>query len=87
MKYPLNDLMDSNYYHYLMQLSTYGYMIEQLNPDKYIKELKLVHIDRNGKQTIYPLEYKKDDVERMIHHYAKSLKTKELLDRDKPFIS
>lgn len=87
MKYPLNDLMDSNYYHYLMQLSTYGYMIEQLNSDKYIKELKLVHIDRNGKQTIYPLEYKKDDVERMIHHYAKSLKTKELLDRDKPFIS
>ena len=86
MKYPLNNLMDSNYYHYVMQLSTYAYILEQLNPDKHIKELKLVHIDRDGKQTIYPLEYKKSEVERMIKHYAKTLKQKELLDRDKPFI-
>ena len=45
-----------------------------------------MHIDRSGKQTIYDLEYRKDDVERMIRHYAKQLKTKELLDLDKPYI-
>jgi len=61
-------------------------MIEKLNPNTNIKELKLIHIDREGKQTVYPLEYRKEDVERMIKHYAKSLKTQELLDRNKPFI-
>lgn len=61
-------------------------MLQQLNPDAKVKELKLVHIDRDGKQTIHECKYLKDEVERMIHHYAKSLKTKELLDRDKPFI-
>lgn len=86
MKYPLNNIMDCNYWHYTLQLSLYAYMIEKLNPDVNIKELKLVHIDRNGKQTIYPLEYRKEDVERMIKHYAKELKTKEALNRDIPYI-
>ena len=78
--------MDCNYWHYTLQLSLYAYMIQQLNPELNVRELKLIHIDRNGKQTVHPLEYRKDDVERMIKHYAKSLKTQELLDRDKPFI-
>lgn len=86
MKYPLNNIMDCNYWHYVLQLSTYAYMVQQINPELNIKELKLVHIDREGKQTIYDLEYRKDDVERMIKHYAKQLKTKELLDLDKPYI-
>lgn len=86
MKAPLNNIMDCNYWHYTLQLSLYAYMIEKLNPGVNIKELKIVHIDREGKQTIYPLEYKREDVDRMIKHYAKSLKTKELLDRNKPFI-
>lgn len=86
MKYPLNTIMDCNYWHYVLQLSTYAYMVQQINPELNIKELKLIHIDRTGKQTIYDLEYRKDDVERMIKHYAKQLKTKELLDLDKPFI-
>ena len=86
MKYPLNNIMDCNYWHYTLQLSLYAYMIEKINPDINVKELKLVHIDRNGKQTIYPLEYRKEDVERMIKHYAKELKTKEALNRDIPYI-
>lgn len=86
MKYPLNTIMDCNYWHYVLQLSTYAYMVQQINPELNIKELKLIHIDRTGKQTVYDLEYRKDDVERMIKHYAKQLKTKELLDLDKPFI-
>lgn len=86
MKYPLNNIMDCNYWHYVLQLSTYAYMVQQINPELNIKELKLVHIDRTGKQTVYELEYRKADVERMIKHYAKQLKTKELLDLDKPFI-
>ncbi|MBP5694222.1 MAG: hypothetical protein J6X03_02055, partial [Bacilli bacterium] len=85
-KYPLTDLESCNYTVYQLQLSLYAYMIQQLNPEIEVKELKLIHIDREGKQTIYPCKYLKEDVERMIKHYAKSLKTKELLNRNKPFI-
>ena len=86
MKYPLNNIEDCNYWHYVLQLSLYGYILQKRNPNFNIKELKLVHIARDGKQTVYDLEYRKDDVERMLKHYAKELKTKELLDRDKPYI-
>ena len=86
MKYPLNNIEDCNYYHYTLQLSLYAYMLQQLNPEFNIKELKIVHIARDGKQTIYDLDYRKSDIERMLKHYAKELKTKELLDRDKPYI-
>ena len=86
MKYPLSNIEDCNYWHYTLQLSLYAYILQQLNPDFEIKELKLVHIARDGKQTVYDLEYRKSDIERMLKHYAKDLKTKELLDKDKPFI-
>ena len=86
MKYPLNNLEDCNFNVYQLQLSTYAYMIQQINPELNIKDLKIVHIDRSGKQTVHNVKYLKEEVERMIKHYAKSLKTKELLDRDKPFI-
>ena len=86
MKYPLTNIMDCNYWHYVLQLSTYAYMVQQINPELNIKELKLIHIDRTGKQTIYDLEYRKDDVEKMIKHYAKQLRTRELLELDVPYI-
>jgi ATP-dependent exoDNAse (exonuclease V) beta subunit len=86
MKYPLNNIEDSNYWHYTLQLSLYAYILQKLNPDFNIKSLKLVHIARDGKQTIYDLEYRKNDVERMLKHYAKQLKTRELLDRDKSYL-
>ena len=86
LKYPLNGIEDCNYNIYTLQLSLYAYMIQKLNPEFNIKDLKIVHIARDSKQTIYDLEYRKEDVERMIKHYAKQLKTKELLERDKPYI-
>ena len=78
--------MDCNFNVYTLQLSLYAYILQQLNPEFNIRSLKLVHIARDGKQTIYEVEYRKDDVERMLKHYAKQLKTKELLDRDKSYL-
>lgn len=86
LKYPLNTLESCNWSIYQLQLSTYAYMLQQLNPETTIKELKLVHIDRDGKQTVHECKYLKDEVERMISHYSKSLKTKEKLSRNEPFI-
>ena len=86
MKYPLNNIEDCNFWHYTLQLSLYAYILQKLNPNFNIKSLKLVHIAREGKQTIYDLEYRKDDIERMLKHYAKQLKTNELLQKDVPYI-
>lgn len=73
MKFPLNNLMDCNFYHYTLQLSTYAWMLQKINPNFVIKDLILNHYDHQGKNTLYHCEYLKDDVERMLKHYMKEL--------------
>ena len=85
MKFPLNNFMDCNYYHYQLQLSTYAWILQQIRPEFEIKGLSIIHIDRNAKQTEYPMEYCKNDVERMIKHYKKELQIKQQLDRLEPY--
>ena len=73
MKYPLNNLPDVNFYHYTLQLSTYAWMLQKINPNFVIKDLILNHYDHNGNNTLYHCEYLKHDVEKMLYHYKKSL--------------
>lgn len=73
MKYPLNTLDDVNFNHYQLQLSTYAWMLQKINPDFVIKDLIIVHFDHNGNQTIYHCDYLKKDVERMLAFYKKQL--------------
>jgi len=73
MLYPLGNLDDCNYYHYTLQLSTYAWMIQQVNPNFKIKDLIMVHFDHNNKQTVYHLDYLKDEVEKMLNHYKKQV--------------
>ena len=73
MKYPLNNLEDCNFYHYTMQLSTYAWMLQKLNPNFIIKDLILNHYDHNGNNTLYHCDYLKDEVERMLKFYKKQL--------------
>ena len=61
-------------------------MLQQIKPKKKIKKLVLIHIDHNDKVTEYPVNYLKDDVERMLKHYKKCLKQATTLDRDKPIV-
>lgn len=76
MLYPLNNLDDCNYWHYTLQLSTYAWMVQQLRPDLNLQDIIMVHFDHNGKQTVYHLDYLKDEVEKMFKHYKKEV-TKE----------
>lgn len=73
MKYPLNNLEDVNFMHYSLQLSTYAWMLQKLNPNFIIKDLIIVHYDHNDNQTIYHCEYLKNEVERMLYFYKKEL--------------
>jgi len=74
MKYPLGTLGDCNYNHYQLQLSTYAWMLQKLNPNFVIKDLILNHYDHEGKNTLYHCTYLKDDVEKMLKHFAKQQK-------------
>jgi hypothetical protein len=73
MKYPLNNLDDCNFNHYQLQLSTYAWMLQKLNPNFVIKDLILNHYDHKGNNTLYHCEYLKKDVERMLAYYKKEL--------------
>lgn len=85
MKYPLNNLMDCNFYHYSMQLSTYAWMLKYNNPEFNIKRLFLLHFPHDKKDpVIYEVEYLEDEVKRMINEYKKILKREERELKRKP---
>lgn len=74
MKYPLTSVMDCNMQHYTMQLSTYAYLLQQINPEFNVKQLMIIHFDHDGNESHHVLEYKKEEVEKMLKHYKKELK-------------
>ena len=74
MKYPLTTLDDVNFNHYQLQLSTYAWMLQKINHDFNIKRLFICHFDHEGNQNIYEVRYLKDDVEKMLKHFAKQQK-------------
>lgn len=73
MKYPLNNIQDCNYNHYQLQLSTYAWMLQKINPNFEIKDLILYHFDHKGNETLYHCKYLKKEVERMLIDYKKKL--------------
>lgn len=85
MKFPVNNLMDTNLYHYYLQLSMYARMLQQRNPEYNIKQLQIIHIDRNDKQTLYEVPYLKTECEKIIKDYSRKLKIEQQLDRITPY--
>jgi len=74
MLYPLTHLEECNYNHYQLQLSMYAWMLQKINPEFEIKDLILNHYDHSGKNTLYHCTYLKDDVEKLLKHFAKQQK-------------
>ena len=71
MKFPLNNLDDVNYWHYTLQLSTYAWMLQKLNPEFEIEDLVMIHFDHDDNMTVYHLPYLKDEVVKMLSFYKK----------------
>ena len=86
MKFPLNTLDDVNYWHYTLQLSTYAWMIQKLNPEFEIEDLVLVHFDHNDNMTVYHLPYLKNEVVRMLNHFKKEMTLKANREKRKPIV-
>lgn len=74
LKYPLGTLDNCNFNVYQLQLSTYAWMLQKINPNFIIKDLILNHYDHDGKNTLYHCTYLKDDVEKMLKHFARQQK-------------
>lgn len=77
LKYPLTNLDDCNFSHYNLQLSTYAWMMQKLNPEYIIDDLVLVHFDHNDNMTVYHMPYLKDEVTYMLSFYKKEFEKKE----------
>ena len=77
MKYPLNNIDDVNYWHYTLQLSTYAWMIQKLNPEFEIEDLVMIHFDHNDNMTVYHLPYLKEEVIKMLAYYKKESQLEE----------
>lgn len=73
MKYPLNHIEDSNYWHYTLQLSTYAWMIQMMDPNAKIDRLILNWYPHEGGNQLFELDYLKKDVTRMLAYYKKQL--------------
>lgn len=84
MQYPLNNLMDCDKVHYVLQLSTYAWMLQQVNPAFNIKQLMLIHYDHDGNVTEIPVDYLKDDVIRMCKWHKKQVLDEERKNKRKP---
>lgn len=71
MLYPLNSLPDSNYYHYMMQFSFYGWMLAQQGFE--VGGLELQHLlpprYEDKDMVPYDMEYRPDLVENMLRHF------------------
>ena len=86
MKYPLNNIQDCNYMHYTLQLSLYAWMVQKMNPNFIIDELRIVHFTHDGQVNEYVLDYRKEDIIRMLKYYKKQLVLQDLEERNKPVI-
>lgn len=86
MKFPLNNLDDVNYWHYCMQLSTYAWMVQKLNPEFEIEDLVMIHVDHNDNMTVYHLPYLKTEVIKMLNHFKKETTLKANREKRKPII-
>lgn len=74
LKYPLGTLDNCNFNVYQLQLSTYAWMLQKINPDFVIKDLILNHYDHEGNNTLYHCSYLKEEVEKMLKHFARQNK-------------
>lgn len=86
MKYPLNNIQDCNGQHYTLQLSTYAWMIQQIQPQFNIKRLTIHWIDHEGNESFIDVPYLKTEVERMLKNYKQKIKIQKALDKNKPYI-
>jgi hypothetical protein len=70
MLHPLTEVLDCNWFHYMLQMSLYGWMAEQEGYK--VRSLELIWIKEGEPDRIMPTTYRPDLIEIMLGHYAKT---------------
>ena len=78
----INNLDDTTYNHYALQLSCYAFMLKQINPNFNIKILQLLHNAGDGETKIDVPYYEKE-----VKEMFKDLWKKKSLEREKEILS
>lgn len=75
MLYPINNIFDSTLDKYEIQLSIYGYMLEEAG--WWVNSLTIYHVDYDKQMIkIIPMNNRRKDVIRMLEHYKQNNLTK-----------
>lgn len=82
MFYPINNIPDTTFNHYALQLSFYAYMLKQINPEFNIKQLKIIH-DAGDGETEHIVPYLDNDVKKIIDN----LYSKKTIERERDILS
>ena len=70
LKYPLNHVQECKGMIYTIQLSLYAYICGLWGYN--VIKLELCHLVDNEEPTFYDIEYRKQEVHKMIMHYTKT---------------
>lgn len=70
MKFPLNNLMNSNFWHYSVQLNLYMYMLKAHNPTLSIGTMEILHIKDNEDIEIHTVPNLQKETKSLLHDFA-----------------
>lgn len=84
LKYPLSKFQDCDLVHYQLQLSIYGWLVQQLNPNFKISSLEIWQIKDLKIKKKFPVEYVKDDIDKLMKWEVKNIHLKQEMEKCKP---
>lgn len=70
MLYPVNNLMNSNFWHYSLQLNIYMYMLKSHNPKLKQGVMEIHHIKDDGELIVYEVPNLQPNVKNLLEHHA-----------------
>ncbi len=72
MLFPLNNLMNSNFWHYSVQLNLYMYMLKTHNPNYKIGIMEIHHIKDNEVE-VHEVPNLQREIKALLQHYSSNL--------------
>lgn len=74
MLFPLNHLMNCNYWQYSMQLNLYMYMLKQHNVKLKVGTMELLHIKDDESVEVYDVPNLQEEAKKLLEHHYDTIK-------------
>lgn len=69
MLFPVNNFMNSNYWHYALQLNIYMFLLKAHNPKLKVGDMFIYHIQEDESVVPYEVENLQSDVKVLLEHF------------------